>query len=129
MAEPHSWHFAPFRLDLQAERLWRGAEVVRLTAKAFAVLRCLVAHAGPLVTKEELFAAVWGAAYVSDAALTVCIREIRQALGDVAQTPQYVETVRGRGYRFVAPVTAAPVVAAPPGADQRPVGVAGPPAL
>lgn len=64
MVEPHIWHFALFRLDLEAERLWRGAEVLRLTAKAFAVLRCLVSHAGQLVTKEDLFAAVWGTAYV-----------------------------------------------------------------
>ena len=49
---------------------------------------------------------MWTTPYVSEAALAVCIRELRQALGDRAQTPQYVETVRGRGYRFVAPVTA-----------------------
>src|SRR5215813_9555402 len=113
MPEIRSWHFGPFHLDLGAERLWQGPEVVRLTAKAFAVLRHLVAHAGQLVTKEDLFAAVWAAAYVSDAALAVCIRELRRALGDSAQTPQYVETVRGRGYRFVAPVTAVAVVPTP----------------
>src|SRR5262245_6975356 len=105
MSEAHIWHFAPFRLDLGAERLWRQTEAVRLTAKAFAVLRYLVEHAGQLVTKDDLFAAVWGATYVSEAAMAMCIREIRQALGDAAQTPQYVETVRGRGYRFVAPVS------------------------
>jgi DNA-binding winged helix-turn-helix (wHTH) protein/predicted ATPase len=129
MAEPHSWHFTPFRLDLEAERLWHGAEVVRLTAKAWAVLRCLVAHAGQLVTKEALFTEVWGTAHVSDAALVVCIREIRQALGDVARTPQYVETVRGRGYRFVAPTTAAPVVPASLGTGQRLASVTGQAAL
>ena len=106
MGETRIWHFAPFRLDVEDERLWRGTEAVRLTAKAFGVLRCLVAQAGQLVTKDELFAAVWTSEYVSEASLTVCIRELRQALGDAAQTPQYVETVRGRGYRFIAPVTA-----------------------
>jgi DNA-binding winged helix-turn-helix (wHTH) protein/predicted ATPase len=107
MSETRIWHFGPFRLDVGAEQLWRGTETVRLTAKAFGVLHCLVAHAGQLVTKDDLFAAVWDAAHVSDAALAVCIRALRQALGDTAQTPQYVETVRGRGYRFVAPVTRA----------------------
>jgi len=107
MAETRVWHFGPFRLDEGAERLWCGAEAVRLTAKAFAVLRYLVEHAGPLVTKEELFSTVWSGVSVSDAALAVCIRELRQAMGDAAQTPQYVETVRGRGYRFLAPVTLA----------------------
>jgi DNA-binding winged helix-turn-helix (wHTH) protein len=109
MAERPIWYFAPFHVDLEDERLWRNTEAVRLTAKAFAVLRHLVEHAGQLVTREELLAAVWGTTYVSDAALAVCIRELRQALGDTAQTPQYVETVRGRGYRFIAPVTATPI--------------------
>lgn len=112
MAEARSWHFGAFRLDLEAERLWCGTETVRLTAKAFGVLRCLVIQAGQLVTKDDLFAAVWDGAFVSEAALAVCIRELRLALGDAAQTPQYVETVRGRGYRFVAPVTS-PVPATP----------------
>jgi DNA-binding winged helix-turn-helix (wHTH) protein/predicted ATPase/type II secretory pathway predicted ATPase ExeA len=97
-----------------AARLWRGTEAVRLTAKAWGVLRHLVAQAGQLVTKEELCAVVWETPFVSDASLAVCIREVRQALGDTAQTPQYVETVRGRGYRFVAPVTA-PAMAEEPG--------------
>jgi DNA-binding winged helix-turn-helix (wHTH) protein len=117
--ETRIWHFGPFRLDVGAERLWRGTEAVRLTAKAFGVLRYLVAHAGQLVTKEEIFATAWGAAYVSDATLAVYIRELRQALGDAAQIPQYVETVRGRGYRFVAPVTTA-AVALEPAVTERP---------
>jgi DNA-binding winged helix-turn-helix (wHTH) protein len=119
MGETRIWHFAPFRLDVEDERLWSGTEAVRLTAKAFGVLRCLVAQAGQLVTKDELFAAVWTSGYVSDATLAVCIRELRQALGDAAQTPQYVATVRGRGYRFIASVTASvaalePAVVEPP---------------
>ena len=59
--ETRIWRFGLFRLDVGAERLWRGTEAVRLTAKAFGVLRCMVAHAGQLVTKEDLFATVWGA--------------------------------------------------------------------
>ena len=99
---------APFRFDLGAERLWRDTAVVRLTAKAFAVLRYLVLHADHLVTKDELIEAVWALPVVSDAALTVCIGEIRRALGDTARAPQFLETVRGRGYRFCSPVTVAP---------------------
>jgi non-specific serine/threonine protein kinase/serine/threonine-protein kinase len=59
MVETHGWRFASFHLDLGAERLWRDAEAVHLTAKAFGVLRHLVEHAGQLVTKDDLFAAVW----------------------------------------------------------------------
>jgi predicted ATPase/DNA-binding winged helix-turn-helix (wHTH) protein len=110
MSETRGGHFGPFHLDLGAEQLWQGSEVVHLTAKAFAVLRHLVAHAGQLVTKEDLFAAVWASAYVSEAALAVCIGELRRVLSDSAQMPQYVETVRGRGYRFVAPITAVAAV-------------------
>ena len=54
MPHPDTFAFAPFRLDLSDERLWRGQEVIRLTPKAFAVLRCLTARPGRLVTKDEL---------------------------------------------------------------------------
>ena len=99
--------FGPFRLDERNERLWHGSEVVRLTNKALAVLRYLVEHQGQLVMKDELFTAVWPGVVVSDAALVVCIRELRQALGDERRTPQFIETVHGRGYRFIAPVVTA----------------------
>lgn len=123
MPETPSWHFGPFRLDVGQERLWRGKEVVRLTAKAWGVLRYLVDHAGQLVTKDELITAVWDTTYVSDAALAVCIRELRQALGDTAQTPQYVETVRGRGYRFVVSVTQTLSPEITPASPQPPAAV------
>lgn len=113
MRDTRIFYFAPFRLDLGAERLWCEEEPVRLTAKAFAVLRYLVDHAGYMVTKNELFEAAWALPAVSEATLTVCVGEIRRALGDTAQTPQFVETVRGRGYRFLAPVTLAPLSATP----------------
>lgn len=111
--EPQHWHFVPFHLDLQAGQLWRGTEAVRLTAKAFGALCHLVTHAGQLVTRDALVAAVWDATYVSEASLAMCIRELRQALGDTAHTPRYVETVRRRGYRFIAPATSTPVLLSP----------------
>jgi DNA-binding winged helix-turn-helix (wHTH) protein/tetratricopeptide (TPR) repeat protein len=106
--------FDSFRVDLRDERLWRGEEVIHLTHKAFAVLRYLLQHPAQLVPKEALLDAVWPETYVSDAALTVCIRELRQGLGDDARAPQFIETVRGRGYRFLAPVTVAERSAAIP---------------
>jgi len=96
--------FGSYRLDLANEWVWHGEHAIRLTNKAFAVLRYLVDHAGQLVSKDELFAAVWPDVVVSDAALAVCIREIRQALHDEAKTPQFIATVHRRGYRFLAPV-------------------------
>src|SRR5215831_3145371 len=99
--------FKPFLLDLRDERLWKGGEVIRIGAKAFAVLRCLLTQAGQLVTKETLLETVWPETVVGEAVLTVVIRELRQALGDQAHKSQFIETVRGRGYRFIAPVTTA----------------------
>src|SRR5215470_18806410 len=98
--------FAPFRLDLLDERLWRGQEALPLTPKAFAVLRCLVAHRSQLVTKATLMDTVWPETAISESTLTGCVWEVRQALGDSARHPHYLETVHGRGYRFIAPVSA-----------------------
>src|SRR4029434_1348918 len=85
--------------------------------KAFAALCYLVADAGQLVTKEELIEAVWAVPYVSDTAIAACIREIRRALDEQAHEPQFVETVRGRGYRFLAAVTGETCPVAAVGAD------------
>ena len=95
---------ATVRLDPVNACLWRGAEARRLTPQAWAVLEVLVAQAGQLVTKEALLETAWPETVVSEAALVVCIREIRQALGDTARTPQYVETVHRRGYHCIGPL-------------------------
>lgn len=96
--------FGPFRLDLRDERLWRGDRVIPMRPKTLAVLRVLVAQAGQLMTKDEILAAVWPETTGSDEALTGTIRELRRALGDQSRRPQFIETVHGRGYRFIAPV-------------------------
>src|SRR5262245_32108330 len=104
--------FGDFCLDLTAEQLCRGDEPVRLTPKAFAVLRRLVEEgAGQLVSREELLRTGWPNTHVSEGVLKVIILEIRRALGDDPAAPRFIETVPRRGYRFVAPrtrTTAAP---------------------
>src|SRR5262249_12331106 len=107
MREQRLLIFEPFGLDVGNARLWRGPEATHLTRKAFAVLHYLVEHAQQLVTKDELLEVVWSQTHVSEAALAVCICEIRQALGDNPRTPRFIETVYGRGYRFLATVTVA----------------------
>ncbi len=97
--------FGSFRLDLCDERLWRQQEAIPLSPKAFAVLRYLVNHGGQLLTKDSFFDAVWPETAVSESVLTVAIRELRRALGDQARSPQFIETVHRRGYRFIAPIT------------------------
>ncbi len=101
--------FARYRVDLHAEQLWRGSRSIPLTSRAFAVLRYLVEHAGQVVSKAELFAALWPGTAVTDGALTVCIKEVRKALGDKATAPRFIATVHRRGYRFLPAVTAQPV--------------------
>jgi DNA-binding winged helix-turn-helix (wHTH) protein/tetratricopeptide (TPR) repeat protein len=94
--------FPPYRLDLRAGRLWRGDQPVALRPKAWAFLCYLAERPGILVTKDELHAAVWGDIVVSDDTLTRTLAELRQMLGDDAQTPRIIETVHRRGFRFVA---------------------------
>jgi predicted ATPase/DNA-binding winged helix-turn-helix (wHTH) protein len=96
--------FGPYRLDLRNGQLWRGTHIVKLLPKAVAVLCHFVQHAGQLVTKEDLFQTVWPETVVSEATLTSCIQELRQALHDNARKPRYIETVHRRGYRFMGKV-------------------------
>src|SRR5882762_10216607 len=102
--------FRHFRFDPTSESLWRGTRAIALRPKTFAVLRLLVERAGQLVTKEELLDAVWPDTSVSDVVPIVCVRELRQALGDQADAPHFIETVPRRGYRFIALLSTAPPV-------------------
>jgi DNA-binding winged helix-turn-helix (wHTH) protein/Tol biopolymer transport system component len=96
-----AYSFGHFRLNVATRQLWKDAELVPLTAKAFDTLVVLVAQHGRVVTKEELMKAVWHDAIVSDDSLTQNIRAIRRALGDDAVEPHFVTTVARRGYRFI----------------------------
>ena len=91
----------PVWLDLANERLWYGDQARVLRPKTFALLRYLVEHPGQLLTKAALLEALWPETAVSEVVLAVCIRELRQALGDDARTPRFIETVHRRGYRFI----------------------------
>jgi DNA-binding winged helix-turn-helix (wHTH) protein len=101
--------FNSFRLDLANASLSRGKQAILLTPKAFNVLQYLLEHAGQLVSKDDLWRAVWPGISVTDAALTNCVSEIRKALRDDAKAPRYIETVHRLGYRFIAPVATEPV--------------------
>jgi len=103
-----SVRFGTYRFELQSGRLWSGEREVRLTPKAAAVLKALVARAGTPVTKEELFAAVWSGTAVTDDALTSCIQELRKAFADDPRQPRFIETRHRRGYRFVASLVETP---------------------
>jgi len=99
--------FPPFRLDARNAQLWRGDQEISLRRKTFEVLLHLVDHPGQLVTKAALLDAAWAGVTVSDSMPAVCVGELRKALGDEVKTPRFIETVHGRGYRFIAQVTIA----------------------
>src|SRR5580658_5066999 len=88
--------FPPFRLDLDDERLWKDGEELHLRRKPFAILRYLVQHAQRLVTRHDIVEAVWGNIAMSESLLRTHMSELRRVLGDGA-----IETVVGRGYRFL----------------------------
>lgn len=96
--------FGDITIDLAHFRLFKGGEQRRITPRAFEVLLYLARNGNRVVSKQELFDEVWGESFVTDNALTRIIREIRQVLGDDAESPLYVETVPKRGYRFLLPV-------------------------
>src|SRR5262245_54415374 len=101
MGQGHHLAFGPFHLDDAQGHLWQGDQVVTLRPQSLALLRYLVEHPGRLVTKTELHQHVWAGTHVTDTVLRVCVHEIRQALGDVAAAPRYLETVGRQGYRFL----------------------------
>jgi len=102
------WQFADFHLDPTNACLRQQQRLVKLKLKTFAILHYLIERAGRLVTKEELFAALWPETVVSDGVLTTLINELRTALHDDAKAPRFIETMHRRGYRFIAAVTTVP---------------------
>jgi TolB-like protein/DNA-binding winged helix-turn-helix (wHTH) protein len=96
--------FQSFRLDAADHSLWRGEKRVQITPKAFDVLCYMVENAGRLVSQDELLQALWPETYVNQEVLRKYILEIRKALGDRPEKPEFIETVTKRGYRFIAPV-------------------------
>jgi len=96
--------FKTFRLDRANHLLWCNEDRVPLAPKAFDVLAYLVEHAGQLVTQDEILEALWSETYVNPDVLRKYILEIRKALGDRPDNPEFIETMPKRGYRFIAPV-------------------------
>ncbi|HWW29361.1 MAG TPA: winged helix-turn-helix domain-containing protein [Steroidobacteraceae bacterium] len=103
-------HFGIFQLDLTARELHKAGVKVKLQDQPLRVLALLIERAGQLVTRDELRQKVWPTdVYVDfDQGLNNAIRKVRDALGDSADSPRFIETVARHGYRFVAPVSAAP---------------------
>lgn len=94
------------RVDRVAHRAFLGGRELTLTPKAALLLDYLVSHPNELHTRERLLEVLWGYEHpVGTRAVDNRVAELRRALGDDAADPRYVETVPGRGYRFVAAVS------------------------
>jgi DNA-binding winged helix-turn-helix (wHTH) protein/predicted ATPase len=104
MTAEERFAFGAFRFDGRSGQLWRDGAELKLTPRAAAVLHMLAVRAPEVVTKQELFARVWGGMAVGDDALTSCIQELRGAMGDDARRPGAIETRHRRGYRLMIPV-------------------------
>ena len=104
MNSPRSFSFGAFLLIPERQLLLRGERAVRIGCRALDLLTALVERPGELITKNELMARVWPSTIVEEANLKVNMSMLRRVLGDGVGTPDYIATVPGRGYRFVASV-------------------------
>jgi len=100
--------FGVFELDLSAGELRKSGVKLRLQGQPFQVLALLLERAGDVVTREELQQKLWPSdTFVDfDHSLNTAVNKVREALGDSASSPRYVETLARRGYRFIAEVHA-----------------------
>jgi DNA-binding winged helix-turn-helix (wHTH) protein len=105
--------FGPYRLLPVQRVVLRGSTPLQLGSRAREILFVLVERAGEVVHKRELLKRVWPDSVVEEATLRVHITALRRALGEGEAGARYVESVTGRGYRFVAPVMAAEEVGQP----------------
>jgi Tol biopolymer transport system component/DNA-binding winged helix-turn-helix (wHTH) protein len=98
--------FGLYEIDLQTGELWKAGFRIKLQGQPFKVLAALLERPGQVVTREELQARLWGKDTVVDFdhSLGTAINKIRDALGDSAENPRFIETLSRRGYRFIAPV-------------------------
>lgn len=101
-----SVRFGVFEVDLTTGELRKNGTLIRLQEQPFQVLAMLLERPGDLVTRDDLRNKLWSAdTFVDfDHSLNTAVNKLREALGDVASNPRFVQTVARRGYRFIAPV-------------------------
>src|SRR5437660_10094309 len=109
--ESKTRRFGVFEVDLRGGELRRNGSKVKLQEQPFQILALLLERPGEVVTREDLRKRLWPVdTFVDfDHSLNAAIKRLRNALGDAAENPRFVETVARRGYRFVAPVNGAGV--------------------
>jgi DNA-binding winged helix-turn-helix (wHTH) protein len=109
--------FGPFELDLDAGEVRENGRRVKLQPQPFRLLVLLTSRPGSLIKREEIRSELWpeGTFVDFDQSVNFAVKQIRDAFGDSASQPVYLETVPRQGYRFVAPVdSGSPPAAGPP---------------
>jgi len=122
-----SYRFGEFELDLGAQKLMLHGEPVRLERRPFDLLVLLVRAEGRVVTRDDIIATLWPSNVIIDfdSGINTLVRKARNALGDSPEDPAFIETVAGRGYRFITPL-AKPQAAAQPASPAEPLLAAAP---
>jgi len=124
--------FGLFEVDLRAGELRKSGVKIKLQQQPFQILVILLQHRGEIVTREELRQQLWPAdTFVDfDHSLNAAIKRLRDALGESAESPIYIETLARRGYRFNAPAESIPARdSAPPSSRRRVAPARRPPAI
>jgi Tol biopolymer transport system component/DNA-binding winged helix-turn-helix (wHTH) protein len=124
MSDPPPVRFGAFELDLRTGELRKHGIRRKIQDQPFQVLQALVERPGELVTREELQRRIWpeGTFVDFDQSLNRAVNKAREALGDSAENPRYIETMARRGYRFIAPVEGAPKPEPKPAPPPAPPG-------
>jgi DNA-binding winged helix-turn-helix (wHTH) protein len=111
-----SFRFGSCLLDIDARQLYRDEQAVRLSPKAFELLKILLTERGKAVSKAQLHERIWPGTFVTDDSLARLVTEARAAIGDHARSPEFLLTMHAHGYRFdkAMEVKAAPAATAGP---------------
>src|SRR5215831_5076568 len=112
--------FENYSLDPERRELRRGAEVVAVEPQVFDLLHYLITARERVVTKDDVFAAVWNGRIVSESALTSRLTAARHAIGDSGEEQRLIRTFPRKGHRFIAAVREQPQTPAPPAVAQAP---------
>src|ERR1700694_3455458 len=118
----HCFHFGEFELDPGLRQLRINGRVILLQEQSFQILSALLASPGELVTRKELTDQLWpeGTFVDFEHSLNTAVNRLREVLEDSGGDPRFVETLRRRGYRFIAPVTNTEAPAVVPGIPSLP---------
>ena len=103
------YRFDQFELDTKQFSLRTGGSHIHIEPLVFDLLCFFVENAGKVLSRDAIIERVWKGRFVSDAAVSSCVKAVRKALGDDGENQNFIRTVRGRGFQFTAPVVSVAV--------------------